>query len=195
MKLHVSSHCAFGCLWFIILRILWAFRKSCRSLKDRKRLAWRCVISKGLAWGQMRWDRALKRQEARLAGTVSRCIQAPNWEIRKDATEKNILNAISPQPANHSERPRSTIISSTYTQQLSRVLMRTRAWGWKKILKEVRCHKKDYLKHLPKAQEEELDFPGMDLQSVRSGRRENRIRCNIHPTDIIDTPHLEWDTS
>lgn len=162
--------------------------------KDRKRLAWRCVISKGLAWGQMRWDRALKDKKPDLQEYSQSLHQAPNWEIQKGCYWEKHLNAISPQPANHS---RDQVYHNIFHIPLTfRVLMRTRAWGWKKILEEVRCHKKDYLEALAqKAQEERIRFSGDGFAECQEWKKRNRIRCNIHPTDIIDTPHLEWDTS
>lgn len=69
------------------------------------------------------------------------------------------------------ERPRSNI-TSTYTQQLSRVLMRTRACGRKKDSEGNQMSQEGLLgSTCPKLRKKELDFLGMDLQSVRSGKK------------------------
>lgn len=71
------------------------------------------------------------------------------------------------------ERPSSHIITSTYTQKLSRkqVLMRTRAWGWKKDSEGSQMSQGLLGGTSPKLRKKELDFPGMDLQSFRSGKK------------------------
>lgn len=50
--------------------------------------------------------------------------------------------------------------------------MRTRAWGWKKDSEGSQMSQEGLLgSTCPKLRKRELDFLGMDLQSVRSGKK------------------------